>query len=212
LKLVRLPELEVGNGKMRDLVVSSLDLGSATGGALRIDGILGYPFFAAATVQIDPVAGTMTFGPPGSVVANGVRVPIETDRAFPEAHVRLNGGVDALFIIDTGDAASMLLYDPFYQTHRSIATLSDRERRSFGIGGSTASLEASVDAVELGGISLYHVDTSIMRSKQGAFADRFDAGNVGLGLLQNFIVTFDESRNAMYLQKSSAFDDGRLTR
>jgi hypothetical protein len=25
----------------------------------------------------------------------------------------------------------------------------------------------------------------------------------------NFIMTFDESRNAMYLQKSSAFDDGR---
>jgi hypothetical protein len=47
-------------------------------------------------------------------------------------------------------------------------------------------------------------------AEKGAFADRVDAGNVGLGILKNFIVTFDLSNGALYLQKGDAFDDGRL--
>ena len=87
-----------------------------------------------------------------------------------------------------------------------------QSRQSYGIGGATGSMPARLDSVEFGGVSLYHVDTDVMRSTNGAFADRFDAGNVGLGILRNFIVTFDESRNAMYLKKSTAFDDGRFRR
>jgi hypothetical protein len=48
-----------------------------------------------------------------------------------------------------------------------------------------------------------------MQATRGAFADRFDAGNVGLGLLANFVLTFDLANNALYVERSSAFDDGR---
>ena len=68
---MRVPEIQIGDGRLRDLVVGSLDLGASTGGAFHIDGILGYPFFAAAAVRIDPVASTMTFGAPGSLPALG---------------------------------------------------------------------------------------------------------------------------------------------
>jgi predicted aspartyl protease len=211
LKLVSLPEIFVGDGSLRDLAVASLDLSSATGGAFRIDGILGYPFFAAATVRIDPVGLSMTFGPPGSVATDGRRVPIETDRAFPEAHARLNAGVDGLFIVDTGNSQPMLLYAPFFKKHSALVDASTTSRSSYGIGGAAASMVTTIDSVEFGGVSLYHVDTDVMQTSNGAFADRFDAGNIGLGLLHNFIVTFDESRDALYLQKSAAFDDGRHT-
>ncbi len=209
LKVLRVPELDVGDGRMRDLVATSLDLNASSNGAFKIDGILGYPFFAAATVRIDPVAMTMTFGPPGSVPVVGDALPIETDRAFPEAHARLNTAVDGLFIVDTGNAGSMLLYAPFFAKHSALVDPPTTWRQNYGIGGATGSMAANMNTVEFGGVSLYHVDTDIMRSKSGAFADQFDAGNLGLGILLNFVVTFDESRNAMYLQKSSAFDDGR---
>ena len=42
-----------------------------------------------------------------------------------------------------------------------------------------------------------------------AFADRVDAGNVGLGVLRNFVATFDLGNAAMYVTPGSAFDDGR---
>ena len=48
-----------------------------------------------------------------------------------------------------------------------------------------------------------------MQATSGAFADRFDAGNIGLGLLKNFVVTFDDSAGALYVERGSLFDDGR---
>ena len=48
-----------------------------------------------------------------------------------------------------------------------------------------------------------------MLATSGAFADRFDAGNIGLGLLKNFIVTFDLTDTEMYLERGPDFDDGR---
>jgi hypothetical protein len=47
-----------------------------------------------------------------------------------------------------------------------------------------------------------------MLATRGAFADRFDAGNVGLGVLQNLLVTFDEAHAMLYVERGSQFDDG----
>ena len=142
LKLVRVPEIRIGDGRLRDLVVGTLDLSASTGGAFRIDGILGYPLFAEAAVRIDPVALTMTFGPPGSLPPLGDELPIETDRAFPEARARLNTTVDGLFIVDTGNAQAMLLYAPFFAKHTALVDAPTATRQSYGIGGSTGSMLA----------------------------------------------------------------------
>ena len=48
LTVATLPRLEVDGANMDDVVVSSLDIARNLGGGLRIDGILGYPFFASA--------------------------------------------------------------------------------------------------------------------------------------------------------------------
>lgn len=202
LQVARLDELDVGAGKLRNLVVTTLDLGAATLGVFRIDGILGYPFFGAATVRIDAVAEAMTFGPPGSLAPRGERIPIDVDRAAPEASFGV-GSLRAPFIVDTGNASELLLYRPFVLAHPEVVPHSSRERRNYGIGGSTASYRTTLARIDLGSESLSHVDTDVMLATRGAFADRFDAGNVGLGLLRNFIVTFDELGGAMYLEKAS---------
>ena len=48
-----------------------------------------------------------------------------------------------------------------------------------------------------------------MLATRGAFADRFDAGNVGLGILRNFVLTFDMAHDALYVERGADFDDGR---
>ena len=210
VRLATLPVLDVGaTGRMRDLVVSTLDLGAATAGAFRIDGILGYPFFAAATVRVDPAEHTMTFGPPGSLAPVGERLTLETDRGVPEANLRLNASIDGRFLIDTGNAGEVLLYKPFVDKHGGVVPFSSTGRHSFGIGGTASSYRSSLDELSLGDTALYHAETDVMLATRGAFADRFDAGNVGLGVLRNFVVTFDEASDALYLTRGSAFDDGR---
>jgi hypothetical protein len=102
------------------------------------------------------------------------------------------------------------LYRPFVERHAGIVPFTSTERRSFGIGGETQSYRTSLDELEIGGTSLYHVDTDVMLATSGAFADRFDAGNLGLGVLKNFVVTFDYGDGAIYVEPGSEFDDGRL--
>ncbi len=209
LQLARVRELAIGTGTLRDLVATTIDLGASTVGAFRIDGILGYPFFASATVRIDLARKLMTFGPPGSFVPGGDRIALELDRAFPEARLHLNASTEAPFIVDTGNAAELLLYKPFVDRHPGIVPFSRETRHSFGIGGATVSYRTALERLDVGSTAIYHVETDVMQATRGAFADRFDAGNLGLGVLKNFIVTFDLANGAMYLEPGAAFDDGR---
>lgn len=209
LQLAKVDDIAIGDGHLRDIVATTIDLGASTAGAFRIDGILGYPFFASATVRLDPTAKTMTFGPPGSIAPTGERIPIELDRAIPEAHLRINASVEAPFMVDTGNAAEVLLYKPFVDRHPGIVPFTLTSRHSYGIGGTTVSYRSTLDRIEFGAIPIFHAETDVMQATRGAFADRFDAGNVGLGILKNFTITFDLANAAMYLERGGSFDDGR---
>jgi hypothetical protein len=209
LQLVTLDELDIGTGRLTNVVAATIDLDTSTSGVFHIDGILGYPFFASATVSIDYSAKTMTFGVPGTMTPAGEKIPVQVDRSFPEATLRLNAQTDAPFIIDTGNAGEVLLYKPFLDKHLGLVAFSTANRHSYGIGGSTTSYRTSLDSIAFGSVPMYHAETDVMLATSGAFADRFDAGNVGLGLLKNFVVTFDVANAAIYLQPGSDFDDGR---
>jgi hypothetical protein len=209
LHLAKLDDLEIAGAAMHDLVVTTLDLSASTLGAFHIDGILGCPFFASADVRIDFAHDTMDFGTPGSLAPAGERIDADLDRGLIEIPARANDVV-APFMLDTGDAAGLLLYGPFVRKHTSLVPATLDSGRSFGLGGEADSYRTSLDRLLLGTTALYNVDTDVMLASQGAFADQFDAGNIGLGLLKNFVVTFDAGNGAIYLDKSAAFDDGHV--
>jgi hypothetical protein len=203
-----LPKIEIDGVAMPDVVVSSLDIGRSLAGGAHIDGILGYPFFASAVVEMDFARGVMRFGPPGSFAPRGTRVALDVDRELAEAHVRVNGRLDAPFIVDTGNSGEMLLYRPFLDAHPGIVPFSALPSWSYGIGGTNATYRTSLDAVQFGGFDLYHRSVDVILAKEGAFADRVDAGNVGLGVLRNFVATFDIGNAGLYLAPGDGFDDG----
>jgi hypothetical protein len=199
MQVALLSRLTIGSASLDDLVVSTIDLGSASG-RMHIDGILGYPFFAASMVQLDFAHHVMRFGPPGSFAAPGDRIALDTDREIPEAVFQLNGALDAPFIVDTGDSASVLLYGPFVALHPALAPQTGAGGGSFiGIGGADRSYSTRLDAFRLGSTTLVNQIGDVIVAKNGAFADRVDAGNVGLGLLRTFTVTFDYADHVLYL-------------
>jgi Aspartyl protease len=209
LTVATLPRLDVGDAHMDDLVVSSLDIGRSLGGGLKIDGILGFPFFASAVVEMDFANHLLRFGPPGSFVPRGTHVDLDVDRELAETTLRVNGRLDAQFIVDTGNSGEMLLYRPFLEAHPGVVPFSPSTSWNYGIGGANATHRTSLDTLELGGFGLYHRSVDVVLAKEGAFADRVDAGNVGLGVLRNFVATFDLGNATMYLAPGAAFDDGR---
>ncbi len=209
LTVATLPRLDLDGANMDDVVVSSLDIARNLGGGLRIDGILGYPFFASAVVEMDFGNHTLRFGPPGSFVPHGAKVELDVDRELAETTLRMNSRLDAQFIVDTGNSGEMLLYRPFLDAHPGLVPFTATTSLNYGIGGANATYRTVLDGIRLGGYDLYHRTVDVVLATNGAFADRVDAGNVGLGVLRNFVTTFDLGNSAMYVTPGSAFDDGR---
>ena len=209
LEVATLPSLAVDGAEMDDVIVSSLDLSRDLAGGMKIDGILGYPFFASALVELDFQNHVLRFGPPGSFVPKGTRIALDVDRELAEATFQLNNRLDAPFIIDTGNSSEMLLYRPFLDAHPGVVPFSATASWNYGIGGTNATYRSSLDDLRMGTFHLYHRTVDVVLANSGAFADRVDAGNVGLGVLRNFEVTFDIGNGAMYIVPNSAFDDGR---
>jgi hypothetical protein len=200
MHVAQLPRLTIGTAALEGLIVSTLDLGAASG-RMRIDGILGYPFFASSLVQLDFAHHVMRFGSPGSFVPGGDRIELDTDREIPEAVFRINGTISAPFIIDTGNSGEVLLYSPFIDTHPRLAPAAGAASSSYvGVGGANRTISTRLDAFRMGSTTLQGQNADVIVAKNGAFADRVDAGNVGLGVLRKFTVTFDFTNHAMYLE------------
>jgi Aspartyl protease len=172
------------------------------------DGILGFPFFAAAELRFDPTQSTIMIGQPGTLPIDGTKLDVDTDRELPEITAEVEGAPTRV-IVDTGDSRELLVFKSFIDAHPglvSLALLGPTLNR--GIGGSVDTVGTIVDVLQLGPYRLLNRYADVVLSTTGAFADRNDGGNVGYGSLQNFVVTFDLADHALYLQKAAGFDDG----
>ncbi len=206
LHVARLPHLAIGDASLDDLVVSTIDLQPGLGGA-EIDGILGYPFFASSLVQLDFDQGVMRFGPPGSFQPPGQRIALDVDREIPEATALVNDAISAPFIVDTGNSGEMLLYGPFVAAHPGVVPATGSRSTNYGVGGSDATYRTHLAALRIGETSIARPTVDVVEASSGAFADRTDAGNLGLGILRRFVVTFDLANDAMYLAPGTADAD-----
>jgi predicted aspartyl protease len=206
--IAKLDSLQIGGVDLPVGIVSVLNLQGATG-SYDADGVLGYPFFASAEVTIDTAAGTLTFAKPGTMHTKADAIPVDVDRQLVEIQGKVNG-VSGRFVVDTGNSTELLLFAPFMHAHQYLVQFQQRQfANDYGVGGSVPAASAIIDELDIGGYRLFNRYTNLMLADRGAFADRFDAGNIGIGILKNFIVTYDIANNKMYLQRGSGFDDGR---
>ncbi len=209
LGIAQLQNISIGGAALPIRVVSILDLSRATGGRFPIDGILGYPLFAEAEVRIDPDKMTMTIGKPGSLQPVGTRFPLDVDRELPEINASI-AGVHARFLLDTGNGSELLVFNPFMQAHPGlIRYVGNHAASNYGVGGSMPAVATIVDELDIGKIRLFNRYADVIFSDSGAFADKFDAGNIGMATLKNFVTTFDLANSQMYLAPGAHFDDGR---
>jgi hypothetical protein len=205
--VVQTPPIEVGAVELPTHVATVLDL-NAVLPTERVDGILGYPFFAAAELRFDPTQGTLTIAKPGSLAADGAQIDVDTDRELPEIQARIEGQ-ETRVVVDTGDANELLLFKTFIDENPGSVSLTHGGAVfNRGVGGSVDAVGAIVNDLQIGPYHLYNRYTNVVMATSGAFADRNDGGNVGYGSLRNFVMTFDLPDHAFYLQRARDFDDG----
>jgi Aspartyl protease len=188
-----------------------VDLSSVTYEGATVDGVLGYPFFAAAEVRIDPQRLTMTISKPGTLPRLGTPVALDTDRELPEVDARINN-INGRFLLDTGNSSELLVFHAFLASHPGVVDYAGAGNfaRNGGVGGSAAAVPATVNEIDLGPFALYNRYADVILSDTGAFADRNDAGNIGLGTLHNFVFTFDLTARTVFLDPTRWFDNGRF--
>jgi predicted aspartyl protease len=206
-----LDAIEIGAARLPLNVVTVVDLNGLTYTGKPVDGVLGYPLFAAAEVRIDAQKATLTLAQPGTLPVQGTAVPIEVARSLPEVVAKLNNRVDGRFVVDTGNASDLLVFHSFVEANPGVVFYgaSQRFADNRGVGGSSSAVPTSVDRLQIGPFSMYNRYANILLEDRGAFADGGDAGNIGFGTLKNFVLTFDVQNQTLFLDKERWFDDGR---
>jgi hypothetical protein len=203
------PPMSIGGVTLPMRIATVLDLSGMLAGT-HIDGMIGYPLFAAADVRIDPAARTLTLATPGTLTSSGARLDVDTDRELCDVNVRLEGE-PARVLFDTGNANELLVFESFIDSHQGLLSMvTGDEARGTGIGGSITARELTIDDLTIGPYHLYNRNAVVILAQRGAFADRNDGGNVGYGVLQNFVMTFSLPSHELYIEPASTFDDGRF--
>ncbi len=211
LGVVETPPMQVGGVELPSRIATVLDLSKILRGPAVIDGVLGYPFFAAAELRFDPDGNELTIAKPGVLTPLGEKLDVDTDRELAEVEATIDGSAKTRLLVDTGNSNELLLFQSFINAHQGLIMFAgNRAVENRGAGGSAPAVMAMVDMLEIGHQRLYNRYTDVILATAGAFADRNDGGNVGYGVLRNFVTTFDLAQHSLFLQKAHNFDDGRF--
>lgn len=115
------------------------------------------------------------------------------------------------FTVDTGDSGSLLLIAPFARRY----SFAERYHATIPYGGqaiaATHGVMARVGELTVNGPDgrpVAHVSRPVTRisQQQGGFdADRYVSGNLGLGVLKQFNLTFDYARQRLILEPNHLY-------
>lgn len=173
------------------------------------DGLIGFEVFKRFVVEIDYVGRLLTLTRPDAFeyAGKGVAIPFKFDDRTPVVDGAI-ASVPATFSIDTGSRTTLDLYGPFVDAENLEKILEPRLEgiTGWGVGGGVRSKVASGATLQLGNVELSDVIVGFSQQQQGAFADRYTAGNIGAGVLKRFTVTFDYGKKIMILEPNALFD------
>ena len=172
--------------------------------------LLGLQILQRFVVKVDFDRQTLTLTQPDRFTyhGNGTVIPFHFQDNQPE----VNGSVDGIagvFTIDTGDADSLLLIAPFVKRYALVerygATI---PYGGSAVGGATYGLMTRTSGLALFGgdgrpaVEVHDPLTRLSQQKGGFDADRYVSGNVGIGILSQFNLIFDYSRQRIIFERN----------
>lgn len=174
-----------------------------------LDGVVGYEVFRRFITEINFTGSSVTlyekeiFKKPDHAYAIPFRL---LDGRIPVIKVSIDG-IEAEFIIDTGDRSNLTLFPKFADENnfRFRYTLSDTLLTGYGIGGPINGQLLTIKKIDLDeGLFAENVITRIPTILAGAF-NRSDAvkGSIGNGLMKQFKkVIFDYFNKVIYFERT----------
>jgi hypothetical protein len=182
----------------------------------RIDGLLGYDFFAHFVVMIDyaneriAVHDPRAFTEGGMVTGAALALEIVRGHPFLTAELTTAAGahLTGQFLVDTGWRSVLSLNAPFVAQHDLLgATPTIEAITGVGIGGPTLEPVGRIATLQLGPFAIPHPITNFSTAKVGILAETNMAGIIGGDLLRRFTVIFDYPGKQMLLAPNARFAD-----
>jgi hypothetical protein len=199
----------VGPVEVRDPTVSAVrDLdGLAPLVGHRIDGILGFDFLSRFAVTIDYAGRAVELVEPELFRPPAGSQPIALDlgprQPYVAARVQSARGewIEGRFLIDTGAVTAVTLNTPFSDAHHLAEGGPSLRVRGRSIGGDTDALLLRLPALRLGDVTLPGPVAGV------TFDDVDRAGQISGEALSRFRLTFDYSRERMFLEPGPHLGD-----
>lgn len=182
----------------------------------KIDGIIGHDFINNFVVEIDYVAGLMSFYETASYkyAGAGESIPIELVEKTPfvRGRIVLNGreAIEGKFEVDTGGTAMLSLNTPFVNKHKMIETLTTQTQSKLGgAGGSAEAVKAHVPTVALGSLIVKNPLIVFARGTEGSEGSAEYDGELGAGFFSQFKTILDYSRSQIILERNQSVSTTR---
>ncbi len=207
-KQALIPSLNIGDIRMKNVVVDSLPFSEDEAMGTKAVGLLGYDFIANAVLTVDYEHGSVEATVPGSFVPPADAYAVDTllDDGVPFVSVQVGEATGDHFIIDTGANRGMI-FSSFASAHpadiadqglgRQISTYAPF--MSFqGVGGTIQIKPVQVKSLRVGGVTFTEW---LMFQSTGnrAFEGEDMDGILGYDFLKYFTVYFDYPDSHIYL-------------
>jgi hypothetical protein len=194
IKVGTVASVEVGPMTLQNTTVVVMDFSALTAVfGERLAGLLGYPFFAQAVIAVDyPNRAIRCFDPKSYQLPRGAWQPLTVNTYRPTLRARLEGNVDGVFLLDTGDTSTVSFRPDFVQRHRLLATRDVTTTTRVGVSGASPMWKGTIAWFDVAG---HRVETPTVLFEPPTTLDRQLpaglAGIIGQGLMRDFLVVFN---------------------
>ena len=207
------PEMRIGPLTMHNVAVDIVPDGDNEVPGVRTVGLLGFDFLAELGVTIDYEHQKVTAVPGRDYVPpvgpNVIPLDVRLGDDVPSVDVAINGALSEDFIVDTGGAGGLMIFDAFARKHPEA--LKDdggggimRQMSFGGIGGAFETKPYQLRSARVGPLNFVDFVSYLVTTREAY--DWGDDGIIGTEFLRLFNVGLDYGDSRIYLVPNK---DGR---
>jgi predicted aspartyl protease len=197
---VIVPALSIGALELHDVVMRTVPYSATEARSIRVVGLLGYDFLSELGLKIDYASGEIDAFRPGTLAppptAGAIDVRLNSGAPVARASVGTATGED--FIIDTGAAFSVVIFQRFARAHPEALELGSRESYGNGVGGTFGYRSIATKKIVLGPWS-FDDAAGVEALSANAFGFDNEDGLIGSDILKRFTVYLDYPSSRVFL-------------
>lgn len=194
-------QIQIGNLILPNTPASVVDFGPLAkriGHPLPL--LLGDAAFGNLAVDIDFAHHRIAFRDPSNQIKPTDAVEIPLTRAENEhlVPVSIEGEPPAEFELGLGNSSEMLIYQPYYESHKLLENRKLSKRQAAGSGGFVVETVATLHQAKFAGITLTNMPAAFIPTSIAGTTSTMISGDIGLPVLTRFRLVIDYPHDRLY--------------